>query len=150
MKSLLDIVPLVAFFAAYKIYDIYIATAVLMGAIALQMAIHWIQHKQLEKFQIITLVVVLIFGGLTVGLRNPLFIMWKPTLVSWLFASALWIGQRFSQEPLGRKLLGEKIELPDHVWRSLTRMWIGFFVFLGSINIVVFKMFEESIWVNKF
>ena len=86
MKVFYDFIPVLLFFIAYKVYDIYVASAVIIVACCIQVGGTLLIKKKVEKIHLITLIAVLIFGGLTLILRNPLFIKWKPTVINWIFA----------------------------------------------------------------
>ena len=85
MKLLFDLFPVVLFFIAYKMYDIYTATAVIIVASVVQVAYFYMKHKRVEKMHVITLVLILVLGGLTLVLQDEDFIKWKPTIVNWGF-----------------------------------------------------------------
>ena len=89
MKFLYDFFPILLFFIAYKMYDIYVATAVAMAAGAVQTLLFSIKHRRFEKMHLVTLGLLLVFGGLTIFLQDPVFIKWKPTVINWLFAVVL-------------------------------------------------------------
>lgn len=148
MKMLFDFLPVALFFIAYKMYDIYVATAVLIAASALQTGIHWLMHRRFEKMHVITLVLVCIFGGLTLLLQDEMFIKWKPTVINWLFAAvfvgSFWIGK----QPLIRRMMADHFTLPDPIWNRLNMMWAVFFIVMGILNLVVVYSFDTETWVN--
>ena len=89
MKILLDFLPVIIFFIVYKSTDdIILATAVLIPATLLQMLYTWVKTHKIEKMQLVTLILVVSLGGLTIALNDESFIKWKPTIVNWLFALA--------------------------------------------------------------
>jgi len=162
MKLFFDFLPIVLFFIAYKFggglyhwdgqdYDIkgiYVATAVMIIATLCQNAYSWIRHGKLEKSHLITLVLVIILGGATLWLQDPNFIMWKPTLVNWLFAAAFLGAQLFTKQSLLERMMSEHIQLPDFVWSRLNFAWILFFILSGVANLYVAYNFDEATWVN--
>ena len=89
MKLLFDLLPLLIFFAAFKFYDIYTATAAAILATFAQVAIFWARHRRFETMHLVTLVVISVFGGLTIALQDDAFIKWKPSIVNWVFAAAI-------------------------------------------------------------
>ena len=89
MKQFLDFLPLVVFFAFYKIYDIYAATGALIVATAVVLIYSWVRYRKVEKMALITFIVVAFFGGLTIFFHNDEFIKWKVTVIYGLFAGAL-------------------------------------------------------------
>jgi intracellular septation protein len=137
MKLLIDFLPILLFFVAYKLAGIYVATGVAIATSAVQLAWSWFYHHQIEKMQLVTLCILVVFGGMSIALQDPIFVMWKPTLVNWLFAAAFvgsqWIGQR----TLIERMMGQAIELPTSVWTHLNRLWAAFFTFLGMANLLV-------------
>ncbi|MDO6467235.1 septation protein A [Neptunomonas phycophila] len=149
MKLLLDFFPIIIFFAVYKYTDdMIIATAVLIPATILQMAYTWLKERRIEKMQLVTLILVIVFGGATVLLQDKTFIQWKPTVVNWLFGLAF-LGSHFiGKKPIIERIMAANIDLPQPVWKSLSFAWIGFFFFVGALNLVVAYNFSEDIWVD--
>ncbi len=93
MKQLLDFIPLIIFFALYKMYDIYTATGALIVATIIQVAVTWFLYKKVEKMQIVTAILVAVFGGMTLFFQDDNFIKWKVTIVYVLFAAGLVVSQ---------------------------------------------------------
>ncbi|MCB1851464.1 MAG: septation protein A [Gammaproteobacteria bacterium] len=148
MKLLTDFLPIVLFFVAYQLYDIYVATAVAIATSILQVGYFWLFHKQLEKMHLVTLGLLVIFGGLTLLLRDPLFIKWKPTVVNWLFA-IVFVGSQFiGKKPLVARVMGHAVDLPDAIWGRLNISWGLFFLVSGALNLYVAFNFSEAAWVN--
>lgn len=148
MKALSDLLPVILFVVAYQAYDIYIATIVLMVAMVVQLAVLKMLGKPIERMHWITLGLVLFFGALTLGFRNPLFIMWKPTVINGLFAVALLASEWFMQRSLMTRLLHKVAPFPAQVCTTLAYLWAGFFIFLGLLNLYVAYNFSEEFWVN--
>jgi intracellular septation protein len=93
-------------------------------------------------------VLVLVFGGLTLAIHDPVFIKWKPSIVNWLFAAAF-LGSQFMKGPsIVQRMLGENVQLDDGSWRQLNLMWVGFFVLAGAANLYVAYHYDEATWVN--
>lgn len=162
MKLFTDFLPIILFFIAYKfgggtytfngqeyqVEGIYAATAVMMVATLIQVAVSWLIHRKVEKQHSITLLLVLVLGGATIWLQNPEFVMWKPTAVNWLFALAF-IGARvFTDKTLLERLLASHLQLPTAVWSRLNTAWILFFIFSGILNIYIAYWYSEETWVN--
>ncbi|PHR62009.1 MAG: septation protein A [Robiginitomaculum sp.] len=145
----LDLGPLIAFFATYRLTDnnIYIATMVIMVATAIALLISWLQTRRIRPMPLVTLVLIVVFGGLTLYFKNPDFIKMKPTIIYLLFASALGGGALVGSWFLKAVFAGA-FEMPDDVWAKLTWRWAGFFVFLAGLNEFVWRSFDESTWVN--
>ncbi|MCK5480263.1 MAG: septation protein A [Gammaproteobacteria bacterium] len=148
MKFLFDLFPILLFFVAYKMYDIYVATAVAIGAAFVQTGLFWLKHRKFEKMHVITLAILIIFGGLTLILRDPVFIKWKPTVVNWLFGATFLGSQFIGERPLVERMMGHAITVPGPVWRRLNWAWIVFFLAMGLINIYVAYNYSEEAWVN--
>lgn len=148
MKFLTDLFPVILFVVAYQMYDIYVATGVLMVAMIAQLVILKLTGHPIERIHWITLAAVLAFGGLTLGFRDPLFIMWKPTVINWLLAAVLLASAWFMQRSLMRRMLDQIAIFPDRVVENLNYAWAGFFIFLGVLNLWVAYNFSEETWVN--
>jgi intracellular septation protein len=149
MKFLIDFFPIVIFFAVYKYTnDIILATAILIPATALQILYTWIKTKTVEKMHIVTLVLVLVLGGLTIALNDKTFIQWKPTLVNWLFALAFLVSQFIGKRTIIEMMMSGNIELPKPVWKNLNLSWVAFFIIAGAVNLYVAYNFSEDTWVN--
>ena len=156
MKFLFDVFPLVLFFGAYKLYDIYIATATAIIACVIQVGVFWARNRRFETMHLITLGVIALFGGLTLAFRDDTFIKWKPSIVNWLFAVIV-IGSQFtSRRTVLEVLLGTALKLPDRIWRRVNMSWGFFFLIVGLLNVYIAFYFrpDESaqvrtdFWVN--
>ena len=153
MQLLFDFLPVIAFFVAYKLADIYVATFVIIVATVLQVSIHWLRTRRVNPMHLVTAGLVLVFGGLTLAIHDPVFIMWKPTIVDWLFASAFMASQwqMFGGRPLVQRLMTSTdatLSLTPVLWRRLNLAWVLFFLLMGAANVAVFRNFDESTWVN--
>jgi intracellular septation protein len=148
MKFLFDLFPILLFFLAYKLYDIYVATAVAIGAAFVQTGAYWLKHRKFEKMHLITLGILVLFGGLTLALRDPVFIKWKPTVVNWLFGISFLGSQFIGKQTLVERMMGHAIAAPSPVWARLNWAWTLFFVFMGLLNLYVAYNFSEDTWVN--
>ena len=137
MKFLIDFFPILLFFVAYKVFDIYVATAVAIAASAIQVGWFWLKHRRAETMHLVTLGLLVVFGGLTIALQDRTFIMWKPSIVNWLFAAAF-LGSHFiGKRPLIERMMSHAIEVPGPIWRRLNLMWSAFFIFSGLANLYV-------------
>lgn len=156
MKFLFDFFPVLAMFIAFYIPEdreqaIYIATYTIIICSFIQVTAYWLLYKKVEKMHVITFIVVLIFGGLTIYLQNENFIKWKPTIVNWCFAIAFIGSQFIGDKPLFQRMLNladEKLQLPTHVWRNLNMSWALFFIFMGFVNLYVAFNFSTEFWIN--
>lgn len=146
-KMILDLAPLLIFFAAYMATDIYVATAVLMAATVVSMIVSrlWLGHISVTL--VLTTVLVVGFGALTLWLNDPSFIKMKPTMVNLLFAGALGAGL-FTGRNFLQLLLGQAFRLTEEGWRKLTYRWIGFFLAMAVLNEIVWRNFSEATWAS--
>ncbi|MCG6859755.1 MAG: septation protein A [Chromatiaceae bacterium] len=137
MKFLIDFFPVILFFVAYKLYDIYVATAVAIVGSMIQVSGFWLKHHRTEPMHLVTLGLLVVFGGLTIALHDRTFIMWKPSIVNWLFAAAF-LGSHFvGKRPLIERMMSHAVEVPSPIWRRLNLMWSAFFLLAGLANLYV-------------
>lgn len=176
MKLLLDFFPIVLFFIVYKFYGdlpavvittinsmlpfmslniedsqdaIYLATLVAIVATFIQVVWGAVVTKKVEKMHMVTLALLVFFGGATLLFKDPLFIKWKPTVINWLFA-VVFIGSQFiGKQPLIQRMMSQAVELSSpKVWVQLNMAWAGFFILSGLLNIYVAFNFSEETWVD--
>jgi len=148
MKFLADFFPVLLFFVAYKVYDIYVATAVAIVASFVQVTVHWLKHRRFENMHLITLAIMVVFGGATLFLQDEMFIKWKPTVINWIFA-AVFLGSHYiGEKTIIQRMMGQAMTLPDQVWLKLNISWILFFVAIGVLNLYVVYNFDTDTWVN--
>jgi intracellular septation protein len=148
MKFLLDIFPVVLFFIAFKLYDIYIATGVAIAATCLQVGWLWLRGRKIENMVWVSLAVIVVFGGATLLLQDETFIKWKPTVLYWLFATVLAVAELGFHRNLIRAMMQAQMSLPDALWSRVLASWIGFFAAMGALNLVVAYQFSTDTWVN--
>ena len=148
MKFLFDLFPIILFFIAYKIYGIFVATAVAIVASFLQVGLYWLKHHKVETTHIVTLVLIAVFGGLTLVLQDETFIKWKPSVINWLFG-VVFIGSQFiGKKTIVERMMGASISLPHFVWPKLNMAWAVFFIALGFANLYVMSFYDTDTWVN--
>lgn len=147
MQMLLDFLPVLGFFGAYVVTkDIFIATAALMIAMPLMLAGHWLITRKVNRVHLISTILVLVLGGITVILKNSVFIAWKPTVLNALLGVAC-LGSIFiGEKTLMERLLSSSVELTRPQWSRLTVAWALFFFFLGLVNIFVYYNYPEETW----
>ena len=148
MKALLDFVPILLFFGAYKFYNIYVGTAVLMAATVIQTAAIYAIDRKVSMMQRITLALILVFGALTLWLQDERFIKWKPTVLYLAIAISLSVAVWAFKKSFLKLMLGAQLELPDRVWMRLNVAWIVYCVFMAIINGYVAAYFTTDAWVN--
>jgi intracellular septation protein len=150
-NMLIDFIPVILFFAAFKIFGIYVATTVGIVATALQVVVTRLLRKRFDKQQLITLVVFVVFGGMTLYFHNAIFVKWKPTVVFWIFGIAFFLSQFIGEKPIAQRMLEGILEgksVPVSVWRRLNYAWAIFFITLGTANLYVAYSFDTDVWVN--
>ncbi len=177
MKFLFDFLPVVLFFAAYKLFgsvppeliqtvnqipyvdllqsnpkDAFIfATLVLLIASVVQNVLHWLVYKRFEKIHLISMAVLLVFGSMTIAFKNPLFLMWKVSIFNWLFAVVIFGSLFIGKKTLIERMMSQAISVPKKTWRTVTVMWAVFFIFIGVLNLIVAFYFpgeDLKNWVN--
>src|SRR3954466_6992624 len=145
MKFLFDLFPVAFFFVAIQIWDIFVATAVAIVASVAQVAYLLVRKKGVQPMLWASLVIIVVFGGLTLYLRDKTFILWKPTVLYWLFGTVLAGGALFGRN-LIRSLLSDQMRLPEPIWARLNWSWVAFFAFMGVANLYVAFNYSEKIW----
>lgn len=148
MKFLFDMFPVILFFVVFKLYGIYPATAVAIGATVAQIGWMYFRHRKVEPMMWASLLIISVFGGATIYLQNETFIKWKPTVLYWLFAAALAFAAAFLKKNLIRSMMEKQVQLPDEVWRRLLMSWIAFFVVMGVLNLYVAFNYSTDTWVT--
>lgn len=177
MKLLLDFLPLILFFVAFKGAEghpdaaaafatehfgflvqggvvgpqeapVLLATVVVMIATLAQAAILKLRGKKIDLMLWISLALVVVLGGATVWFHNETFIKWKPSGLYWAFGIALWASQALFGKNLLRSTLGQELPLPDALWRRLNFAWIAFFALMGLLNLWVAYSFTTETWVD--
>ena len=162
MKQLTEFLPIVLFFIIYQMKGetielgswshtldgIFSATAVLMAATAIQIAISFAISRRIEKRQLWLLLAVMVFGGATLFFRNQMFIQWKPTIFNWVLALAFGISQFVGKKNLMQRTLGSQLELPHVAWRRLNMLWTINFAVVGALNLYVAYYYSEETWVS--
>ena len=170
MKQIAEFLPIALFFIVYQLkgnsielagweytFDgIFSATAVLMIATIAQVVLTYAFTRTLEKRLLWLLLAVLVFGGATLALKDPLFIQWKPTAINWLFGLVFLGSQTIGDKPLIQRMMGHAIDINEaRVWVKLNLSWVAFFMVAGLANLVVAPEidpfgfeFTEDTWVD--
>ena len=161
MKQLIDFIPLILFFVVYKMdprmislgaeqYAVggpFSATLVLMASSIVVYGGLYLKNRQLEKNHAITLVAVLLFGGMTLFFHDEAFLKWKTPIVNWIFAVAFLASQFIGEKTLLERMIGHTLTLPKSIWLKMNISWVIFFTLLGAANLFVAFTFHE-IWVD--
>jgi intracellular septation protein len=148
LKTVLELAPLLVFFTVNLLTkNIILGTGVFMVATLVALIASRVLFGKVPVMPMVSGVLVLVFGGLTVWLDDALFIKLKPTIVNLMFASILFGGLLYGKSLL-RYPLGEVFKLTDDGWRILTFRWAVFFVVLAVVNEIVWRNFSESFWIG--
>jgi intracellular septation protein len=148
VKFLLDFFPVILFFVAYKLSDIFVATGVAIAATVIQIGYVLVRGRKVTGMQWASLFIIGIFGGATLLLRDETFIKWKPTVLYWL-AGIVFLGALAFRQNLVKAIMSEGgLALPEHVWTKLAVGWGLFFIFKGTLNLWVAYTFPTDVWVD--
>jgi intracellular septation protein len=147
MHFLLDFFPLLLFFAAFKLWGIYVATAVAIVASLAQIAYFHFGRGKIEVVHWVSLVIIVVFGGATLLLHDESFIKWKPTVLYALFGAILAVGRLAFGKNLIAAVLKD-LTLPDPVWTRMTWAWVAFFFAMAAANWYIAFHFTTETWVN--
>jgi intracellular septation protein len=151
MQALLELAPLVAFFIAYYFGGIYVATAVLMGGMAVLLAVDYLLHRRISPMHALSAVLVFGLGAATLLLHDKHFIQLKPTALFWLaglaFLASFWIGKQTLTERLFTAALQGQVKVSESIWRRMNALWIVFYALLGGANLLVATYASERVWV---
>lgn len=147
MKFLFDLFPVILFFVAFQLWDIYVATGVAIAASIAQIGWLALRGRKIEPMLWASLAIIVVFGGLTLALRDKTFIQWKPTVLYWLFASVL-AGGALGGRNLIKAMLSNQLALPEPMWARLNWSWVAFFLLMGCANLYVAYNYSESTWVS--
>ena len=173
MKLLFDLFPVILFFATFKYYGsnpegaaalvggllgsavldvkqapILLATIVVITATVAQIAWVHFRHGKVDKMLWVSLVLVSVFGGMTLIFQDETFIKWKPTILYWVFAGSMAFAALVLKKNPIKAMLGEQLTLPDPVWYKVNLSWVTFFMFMGALNLFVAFNFPTDTWVN--
>jgi len=148
MKILIEFLPIIIFFAAFKAFDIYVATTTAIIVALLQVIYDRIWLRRWVNSHLLTFAVIGIFGGATLLLQDEVYIKWKPTVLNGLFAVAFLASQFIGKRTLVERMLGGQVDLPTNQWSRLNIAWVVFFLFCSLLNIYVMRNFDTATWVN--
>jgi len=173
MKLLFDLFPVILFFVSFKYSEknpelaaswvatilgsvpvdikqapILLATVVVIAATVAQIAWVHFRHGKVDKMLWISLGLVVVFGGLTLAFQNEAFIKWKPTILYWVFAGSMAFSALVLKKNPIKAMLGEQMTLPEPVWGKVNLSWIGFFLVMGALNLIIAFNFPTDTWVN--
>jgi len=177
MKFLFDLLPIILFFGTFKYAEgqkewaarfasdhfgflvsggvvgvdeapVLLATLVVIAATMLQVLYLLARGKKVDLMLWVSLGIVVTLGGATVWFHSKAFIMWKPSVLHWFLALALWVSQALFKKNLLKVMMGAQLELPEPVWQRLNVAWVVFFALMGVLNLYVAYNFSTAAWVN--
>jgi intracellular septation protein len=148
MNALIDLLPLLLFLAALKIFNIYVATVALMVSCTALAAYYWVRRGRLPKMHAITAVLSWVFGGMTLYFRNPEFIKIKFSVVYVLMAAAMLASHFMGDRVLLARIPQDVLKLPDAVWRRMSLAWIIYFLAIAAVNFYIAENFSDAVWGN--
>jgi intracellular septation protein len=147
LKLALDVGPLVVFVITYSRFDIFVATAVFMATTVVAMAVSYALTRHVTVMLVVTSVVILVFGTLTLVLHDETFIKLKPTIIYVLFGATL-LGGYLLNKPLLAIVFDAMVHLTEEGWRKLTLRWAAFFLVMAVVNEIVWRTQTTQFWVN--
>lgn len=148
MQLFLDYLPVIAFAGTFWLTkDIYTATAVLMIAMPVMLAGHWLISRKVNRIHVISTVLILVLGATTLYFKSSAFIAWKPTVLNWLLSLGCLATIFIGEKTLIERMLGAQVQLRQSQWRQLTVVWSLFFALLGAVNLYVYFNYAEDTWV---
>ena len=149
MKQLLEFFPLIVFFAVYykSDKDLYLSIAAVIVATLISLVALYIKERKVSTMMLVSTVILIVFGGLSIFLKNEIFFKMKPTIINALFAIVL-IGSTLINKPVLKMLLNSSMKLTDQGWSLMNKMWSSFFIFLAVLNELVWRTQSTDTWVN--
>ena len=153
MQFLFELAPVIAFIVAYVLGGIYVATAVIMGAMAVVLAVDYLRTRRIPKMHGLSAVLVWVFGAATLILHDIRFIQWKPTVFYWLVAvtlfGSMWIGKQPLLQRLMSAALEGQVQVSDSSWRRANLLCALFYALLGVANLALVFNVSEEVWVKS-
>ena len=149
MKQLFEFFPLIVFFVVYykSDKDLYLSITAVIIATLISLVALYIKERKISTMMLVSTVILVVFGGLSIFLKNDIFFKMKPTIINSLFALIL-IGSTFFNKPVLKMLLNSSMKLTDQGWSLMNKLWSGFFIFLALLNEIVWRTQTTDVWVN--
>ena len=149
MKQLFEFFPLIVFFVVYykSDKDLYLSITAVIIATLISLVALYIKERKISTMMLVSTVILIVFGGLSIFLKNDIFFKMKPTIINALFAIIL-IGSTFFNKPVLKLLLNSSMKLTDQGWSLMNKLWSGFFIFLALLNEIVWRTKTTDVWVN--
>ena len=149
MKQLFEFFPLIVFFVVYykSDKDLYLSITAVIIATLVSLVALYIKERKISTMMLVSTIILIVFGGLSIFLKNDIFFKMKPTIINALFAIIL-IGSTFFNKPVLKLLLNSSMKLTDQGWSLMNKLWSGFFIFLALLNEIVWRTQTTEVWVN--
>ena len=149
MKQLFEFFPLIVFFVVYykSDKDLYLSITAVIIATLISLVALYIKERKISTMMLVSTIILIVFGGLSIFLKNDIFFKMKPTIINALFAIIL-IGSTFFNKPVLKMLLNSSMKLTDQGWSLMNKLWSGFFIFLALLNEIVWRTQTTDVWVN--
>ncbi len=149
MKQLFEFFPLIVFFVVYykSDKDLYLSITAVIIATLISLVALYIKERKISTMMLVSTVILIVFGGLSIFLKNDIFFKMKPTIINALFAIIL-IGSTYFNKPVLKLLLNSSMKLTDQGWSLMNKLWSGFFIFLALLNEIVWRTQTTDVWVN--
>ena len=148
MQTLMEYIPLIAFFIVYKTVDIYWAAGALVGGMALMMLITMVLKKPIKKSTWMLFGFAVVMAGLTIAFHDENFLKWKFTILYGIFGATLLVSRYMMKVNLIKKSMTTNFNLPDTIWDKVNIAWSFFFLFCAGLNLYVFENWSLDSWVN--
>lgn len=149
MKFLLDLLPVLVLFGVFKATgDMFQATAAAMVASVLQIVIYKFKKMPIKPIHWFGLGSIVILGGLSIYLHDIIYLKWKFTIVEWVLATAILLGQYVFKKNMLQALIGSELQLPDVAWKKLAVSYAAFFGFMGALNLYIAYNYDNDVWLN--
>jgi len=134
MKFLLDFGPIVLFFIVYKYYGLYAAIYAMIASTFVQIMYSRVTTGKFVTSQVLTFALLVVFGGISIILRDPAFVMWKVSVLYVIFAAVLIGSNYIGSKTLLERMMGKELQLPRNTWVNLTWFWSIGFIIIAIIN----------------
>lgn len=148
MKIFFDLLPVILFFIGFKLFDIFVATAIAIGATIAMIIYSKLVLKKVDKALLINGAIISVLGGITLLLHDKTYIMWKPTALYWIGAVTLVVADYGFNKNLIQQMMQKILNPPAPTWKKLNWAWVIFLTALGFLNLYVAFNFSENAWVN--
>ncbi|MFM9836477.1 MAG: septation protein A [Methylophilaceae bacterium] len=148
MKVFFDLIPVILFFIGFKVFGIFVATAIAIATTLVLIIYSKIKHGKVDNMLLANGAIISVLGGITLLLHDQTYIMWKPTVLYWLAAFVLLISNLFFKKNFIQQMMGKMFNPPKNIWNSLNLIWVAFLIAIGFLNLYVAHHYSLEAWVN--